>query len=122
MTDSAFDAAILEAERQYAAETPKYDVSDMCDDNAVTFFRNGKIASVTFSQPKFINKIRALAEQNPDEVKIFADQDGVITANIPVSYLHIYKSYSREMSDEEKEVLIQRLKQIREEKFSKKEN
>lgn len=73
-------------------------------ENAIEFLTGHQKATVTFSQPRFINRIRKLKEKYPLELDIIADgpeNGGYLTANIPTDWIKI--SPKREMSEEEKE-------------------
>lgn len=62
------------------------------NENAIEFLAGQEVATVTFSQAKYANKIRALAEKYPDEVQIIADGPencGYLYAHIPTSWIRI---------------------------------
>lgn len=90
---------------------PNYETSSEC---AIEWARGDKTATVTFpSANKYNNKIRALAEEYPEEVKIrHENKDGSIVATIPVRFIKI--SAPRKVSDEQREALSERLKTARE--------
>lgn len=75
------------------------DYSAPCE-NAIEFLKGAKEATVTFTQGRYITKIRKLAEQYPDDVKIYSDKDGTLVAHIPVSYIKI--SPKKKVSDEQR--------------------
>lgn len=78
-------------------------------ENAIEWIRNSDIATVTFSQGRYITKIRKLAEKYPDDVQIRSEnKDGSIVAHIPVSYIKINNS-KRELSEEERKAIGERL-------------
>ena len=59
-------------------------------ENVLEFLRDSKTMTVTFSQKRFITKVRELAEKFPDEVVITAENpDGSIVAHMPVTALHL---------------------------------
>jgi hypothetical protein len=94
-------------------DTKSYEYND---ENVIEFIRNSKTATLTFSQGRFVHKIKKLAKENPDEVKIvYENKDGSIVATIPVSYIHIYSS-KREMTEEQRKEASERLKKIRDKK------
>ena len=65
---------------------------------------------------RWINKIRKLAEQKPDEVTIIRqpeDNDGCIYARLPSRWLKIQPKIARELSDEERVALATRLACLR---------
>ena len=66
---------------------------------------------------KWINKIRSLAEQNPDAVTILKQPEqnhGSIYAKLPAEYLKISAPIKRVMTDEQIQAAAERLKAIRE--------
>lgn len=61
---------------------------------------------------KYINKVRKLAKEHPDEVTILAepeDNDGVIYARMPANYFRIQAPQKREVTEEQKEILRTRI-------------
>ena len=90
-------------------------------ENVIEFLYNDKMATVTFTQGRFITKIKKLAEKYPDEVKITAqNEDGSIVAHIPVSYIHI-SNRSRDLSEEQLQELRERARNIRKSDLNKDE-
>lgn len=84
-------------------------------DHAIEWTKNGKdaTATVTFPAGRFRTKIEKLAEEHPEEVTIrYRNNDGSIVATIPVRYIKI--SAPRQVSDEQREVLAERLRAMRE--------
>lgn len=83
------------------------------NENVIEFLENSKQATVTFTQGRYISKIKKLAEKFPDECKIVAENsDGSIVSHIPVKWIKI-NNPQREVSDEEREVLAERMRNIR---------
>ena len=61
---------------------------------------------------KWINKIRKLKEEHPDEVHIIAEpenNDGCIYATVPASWMKVSPKIVRNLSDEQRESIRQRL-------------
>ena len=84
---------------------------------AIEWVRYSKTATVTFpNATKFNSKIRKLAEEHPDEVKIrHINADGSLVATIPVSYIKISpKRAGREMTEEEIEAARERMSKLHE--------
>lgn len=82
-------------------------------DNVIEFLKNDKTAVVTFSQGKYISKIKKLAKKYPDECKIVAENnDGSILAHIPVNWVKISR-IKREMSEEQRLQSTERLRNYR---------
>lgn len=93
-----------ETERNYELE----------EENVISFLRGSKTATVTFSQGRFISKIYKLAEKFPEDVQIVAENKNKegnvssIVAHIPTHYLNI-SNRKRELSDEERKAIGERL-------------
>lgn len=93
-----------------------YETSQEC---AIEWIKNCRTATVTFpGGTKYATKIKKLAEDNPEDVKIrCVNKDGSIVATIPTSYIKISpKRKGREMTDEEKEAARVRLMKYRKSK------
>lgn len=59
-------------------------------ENVIEWITGDKVAYVTLSQKKHINRVRNMAEKWPSCVKIEAEnKDGSITAIIPLSAIHL---------------------------------
>ena len=68
---------------------------DRLQENLIEWMTGSKTATVTFSQKKYVNRIKRLAEKHPESVIIEAEnEDGSITAHIPIKAVHltIYES------------------------------
>ena len=64
-------------------------------ENVIEWFTGSKRCTVTFSQKKFINRIKNMVKKGEPEDEIVAEnQDGSITAHIPLRAVHltIYRS------------------------------
>lgn len=84
------------------------------NDNVIEFLKNEDTATVTFSQGRYITKIKKLAEKYPDECEIVAEnKDGSIMTHIPVRWILI-SNRSRDLSEEERQVIADRLRNTRE--------
>ena len=80
-----------------------------CEENTIEFTRDSKTATVTFSQGRYISKIKKLAESHPEECKILVEnKDGSIVARVPVSWIKI--NPGRNISEEEREERAKRAK------------
>ncbi len=72
------------------------------EENAIEFLKGSSRATVTFSQGRYITKIKKLAAERPEECEILAqNNDGGILAHIPVSRVKI--SPLKEVSEERRE-------------------
>ena len=85
-----------------------------------TFKKLSVSVTGTFSQRKWISKIKKLAEKRPDEVEIVVENtDGSIVAHLPLSYIKI--SPPKKVSEEQKERMrLQAQKNIAEGKLGRK--
>ena len=83
------------------------------DENCIEFLNNQHSITVSFCMPKWINKIKKLKEEHPDDVKIISEnKDGSICAKLPVKFLKI--SAPRKVSEEQRQAARERFKKIRE--------
>lgn len=76
-------------------------------DNVIEFLNNQKTIAVSFSQKRFINKIKKLKEKFPESVYIVDETDGGIYAKLPVSFLRISKR-KRNFTEEQKRNLFKK--------------
>lgn len=59
-------------------------------ENVIEFLYNDRTATVTFTQGRFISRIRELAKRKPEDVKIITEnKDNSIVAHIPTSWIRI---------------------------------
>ena len=87
-------------------------------ENVIEFISGEKTATLTIHQGKYKTRIKKLAEEHPDEVKILSENsEGSILAKIPLSYIKI--SPPRKVSDKQKELASQRFKNMWEQKQCK---
>ena len=84
-------------------------------ENAIEWIRDSKTATVTFSQGRYITKIKKLAEKYPDKVQIVAVNKSSIVAHIPTSAIKI-NIIERDFTDEQKEAARARFAKYRMEK------
>lgn len=89
-----------------------------CIDNCMEWLTGQRIGAVTFSQKRWINKIKSYAKDYPDEIKIIAeDPNGTIYAHVPISWFKFSPPRKgREFSEEEKSAAAERLKNARNKK------
>lgn len=82
-------------------------------ENAIEFIKGSARTTVTFSQPRYINRIKELAEKYPEDCEIVAINKNAgegesICAHIPTAWVKI--NPSRKLTDEQKEELTKRLR------------
>lgn len=80
-------------------------------ENVIEFVRDGKTATLSLSQRRYITRVKQLAEKYPDECKILAEnEDGSLYAHIPVDWIRI--NPNMELSEEQREALRKRMKKL----------
>lgn len=80
-------------------------------ENAIEWMTGEKTATVTITRQKIATRIRRLAEEYPDQVKILADgpeNNGYLYAHIPSDWVRI--APPRRMSEEAKRKAAENLK------------
>ena len=94
-----------------------------CTDNTMEWLTGDKVGAVTFTQKKFVSKIKKLAKEY-DDVKIIAEnEDGSIYAHVPVSWFKLSPPRKgRQFSEEEKAEAAIRLKEARAIRDNKRNN
>lgn len=94
-------------------------------ENAIEFIKGAKTCTVSFTNQKHINKIKKLYESNKEDFSYYAENaDGSICAKIPLKWIKISnpKRNNRELTEEEKDVLRERIKKMHEAKAAKRNN
>lgn len=77
-------------------------------ENAIEFTRGSERAMVSFSQGRYITRIKKLAAERPEECEIVAEnKDGSICAHVPVTWVKISPPAAR--SEEQREQARERL-------------
>lgn len=86
-------------------------------ENCVEWLTGDEKIGVSFTQKKYINKIKKLYEKHKDSFSYFIENaDGSICAEVPIEWLKI--SPKRAVSEEQREAARERLQQARETKGS----
>ena len=100
-------------EFEKAVNTDSY-TGEMTQECVIEWLRGQKEVTVTFAgNTRYNSKVRKLAEQYPDEVKIVAiNSDNSVVAHLPLSYIKV--SHPRTMSEEAKIKSAERLNEWRE--------
>ena len=78
-------------------------------ENCIEFLKGAKTATVTFSQGRYITKIKSLAEKYPEDVQIVNETERHIVAHVPVRWVKI--NAPKAVSEEFKEAARERLNQ-----------
>ena len=84
---------------------------DRITENVVEWLIGQDRVTVTFSQKKHVNKLKRLAEMYPDEVDCYENKDVSVYGHMPLTWLRF--SRPRELTDEQRAVALERLKNIR---------
>ena len=85
---------------------------DSTNENFIEWIRGEKTASITFSQERFKTRLEKLAKDRPEDCQILErNEDGSIFAHVPLSWIKIIPP--RELTEEQKEEIRERFKNIR---------
>ena len=82
-------------------------MSDL-NENGIEWVTGDDTISCSFSQKKYVNKVKSLAKKFPDQVKVIENKDGSVFAKLPLSAFKLSIS-SRVFTEEEKEKIRERL-------------
>ncbi|WP_243875103.1 hypothetical protein [Blautia obeum] len=102
---------LAEAAGVQAGELLLPDISRTTE-NAIEFTKHSKRATVTFSQPRYINRIKKLAEKYPEECKIVSvdripDEGEILCAHIPTAWVRI--NPGKDLTEEQRNAIGKRL-------------
>lgn len=102
---------LAEAAGAKAGELLLPDISGTVE-NAIEFIKNSKRAMVTFSQGRYISRIKKLAEKYPEKCEIVAidripDEGEIICAHIPTAWIRI--NPGMDLTEEQRETIGKRL-------------
>ena len=65
-------------------------MADRCVENVIEWATGDDEAYCTFSQKRFVNRIRKLSEKHAEHIKILAEnEDGSVLARIPHRAIHL---------------------------------
>lgn len=82
-------------------------------ENVIEFLKNARTCTVTFTNQKHINKIKKLYEERKEDFSYFhLNPDGSVCAKIPLKWVKISAPATRgkrEMTEEQKAALRERL-------------
>lgn len=87
-------------------------MAENCNECSIAWIRGGEYAEVSaYSGSRLKGRVIKLAEQHPEDIKILAtNKDGSIFAHIPAKYVKLRAP--RELTEEQREKLIERGKNI----------
>lgn len=107
----ASDDAMCRIADAIGAEVKEIALLDMIGsvENGIEFVKGSDRATVSFSQGRYISRIRKLAAGFPDKCKILAEnEDGSICAHIPVAWVKISPPAAR--NEQQREQARERMK------------
>jgi adenylate kinase family enzyme len=81
------------------------------NENVIEWLTGSDTVLVTFSQKKYVNKIKKLAETREDVVIETENKDGSILARLPLKYIKI--TPPRVMTEEQRNQVRERLEKYR---------
>ena len=94
-------------------------VNNSMKENVIEWYNDSEMVTVTLNQKRYINKVKKYAKQHPDECDIVAENDdGSICAHVPLKWIKISRN-NRTLTDEERRIAAERLKDARRKKEEK---
>lgn len=83
-------------------------------ENCIEFLKDQKRATVTFSQARYITRIKKFAEKYPEECEIVAvnkipGEGEVICAHVPTTWIRVQPSVSKELTEEQRKEIGEKL-------------
>lgn len=92
-------------------------MADFTNENCIEWLNGQSTATISFSQKKYISKIKKYAQDHPECQIVYENTDGSIVAHIPASWVKVSPNRKgREFTEEEKEAARVRLAEARERK------
>lgn len=86
-------------------------------ENCIEWIEGDSRITITTYHRKFINKLKAISEEKPEEVQIIKEnKDGSICVHAPLEFLKIGPKKSYNISEEKKQELRERCARMREAK------
>jgi hypothetical protein len=79
----------------------------------VTGLKDEAKITLTLSSKRFINKVKRICSEHPKDAKFVENDDGTVYAELPIACLKISYPNKRELTEEEKEELRERIKLAR---------
>lgn len=87
---------------------------DNNNENCIEFLTNMRKISFTFTARKWINKVKKLKEEHPDEIDYVENPDGSIFGHAPIKYFKLSAPRKVELSEEQKVERAARMRSMRE--------
>lgn len=83
-------------------------------ENCIEWIEGDERVTITTYHRKFINKLKAISKENPEDVEIIAEnEDGSICAHASINCIGISPKRKYNLSDERRQELRQRFEKIR---------
>lgn len=80
-------------------------------ENNIEWYSGDKTVTLSFTQQRFVNKIKKYAKSNSDVEIVAENADGSICAHIPVSWIKIYPPKKGHVfTEEERKVAAERMR------------
>lgn len=89
-------------------------------ENVIEFLSGEHYCCVTFTNRLHINRLKKIYEQHPEDFKyLYENTDGSVCAKIPLKWIKVnpVKRTAKELSEEEKEKLRERMAQARQKRM-----
>lgn len=80
-------------------------------ENVIEWLTGDDRVGMTLSQTKWINRISKLKASHPEEVGLIVNEDGSAFASVPLPWIKV--SAPRQLSQEQREKLAERIKEVR---------
>ena len=89
-------------------------------ENCIEWIEGDSRITITTYRKSFIRKLKAISEENPEEIEIIKEnQDGSICVRAPLYYLRISPKKKVVYTEEQRQEIRDRLQRAREEKCGK---
>ena len=89
-------------------------------ENCIEWIEGDSRITITTYSKKLINKIKAISEENPEDVEIIKEnQDGSICVHAPLQFLKISPKRTYNLSEERRQQLRENFEKVREAKCGK---
>lgn len=87
---------------------------DRYSETVVEFYDENAHLTISTGKRKYVNKIKKFAKDYPDVVKYIENKDGSVCATMPIEWFKFPSpKRTREMTEEQKEELAERMRQAR---------
>ena len=111
---------MIESDKDALEEMDEYEKTRVfnqmnSNENVFEWMKNSDIISFTLCQKKMINRIKKIAEKNPEDARILIEnEDGSVFGKMKRSCLRVQSPVARVLTEEEHNALVIRLAEARE--------